>query len=246
MLVRKVAFGAVCALLCVVSIPAFAQSFTGPYIRGDVGWSGSTDANIHDRNFALDGAICGNAACTVPGQLNDVGHAWFLGVGVGAQFAPAFRGDVVYSYRGGYQLSDTDQGSPLTAFGADIASHSLMANVYWDVPLGGGAFAPFVGGGIGWAHNRIGNVSGTSSGVTSFVPGGSNDNFAWQLMAGVGFAVGPRTKLDAFYRYFDGGHIETDAGNVVQGGSVVGTYSGFEGRLHAHELGLSLRFAVGG
>src|SRR5262249_30336669 len=141
-----------CAFLCIAgAAPAWAQPlpFTGLYIRGDAGASWVKDADLHDKNFATDGIILGNAAGTAPGKLNDLGTGWLLGGGIGAQVAPAFRADVVYTYRGGYKLSDTDQGSPPAAFGAHAHSHSVMANIYWDIPLTG--FQPFVGGGIGWA-----------------------------------------------------------------------------------------------
>src|SRR6185503_15973858 len=160
---RKLVFGAVCVLLgTATALPAAAQGFTGLYIRGDLGWSSTIDADIHDKNFGLDGVIFGNSTNTVPGSLKDIGSGWLAGAGIGARVAPAFRADVVYTYRGGYELSDTDQGTPPAAFGADIQSHSLMANIYWDIPLP--AFSPFVGGGLGWARNRMGNVTATSGG----------------------------------------------------------------------------------
>jgi hypothetical protein len=59
--------------------------------------------------------IFGNAGGTVPGMLNDVGSGWLAGVGIGAQIGRGFRTDVAYTYRGGYHLSDTDQGSPPAA-----------------------------------------------------------------------------------------------------------------------------------
>jgi len=238
------AIGGVCAVLCTAAaLPAAAQGLTGLYIRGDVGWTKATDADIHDKNFALDGGIFGNSSNTIPGTLNDIGSGWLAGAGIGSQIAPAFRADVVYTYRGGYDLSDTDQGTPLTAFGANVSSHSVMANVYWDIPLP--VVAPFIGGGVGWARNKMSDVNATTSGTTVFLPSGDRDNFAWQLMAGVAFGFAGPAKLELFYRYFDGGDIESGAGNVTQGGSVVGTYSGMKGNLRAHELVASIRFPIG-
>jgi len=75
-----------------------------------------------------------------------------VGAGIGSQIAPAFRADLVdayRTYRGGYGLSDADQGSPPSAFDADISSHSVMANVYWDIPLP--AVSPFI-----WWRCRLG------------------------------------------------------------------------------------------
>ena len=36
--------------------------------------------------------------------MNDIGSSYVVGIGVGTRFSPMFRGDIVYSYRGGYEL----------------------------------------------------------------------------------------------------------------------------------------------
>jgi opacity protein-like surface antigen len=207
------------------------------YIRGDVGWSATTNANIHDRN-AADHVILGN--------LSDIGSGWFAGGGVGAPIIPGFRGEIAYTYHGGYHLDELDHGTPQARFRADIFAHSVMANGYWDIPYTYAGIVPFLGVGLGWSEVNISDLSSTISGTTAHAPDGTADNLAWQLMVGAGVPVSPGVIVDFFYRYFDGGHGKTEAGNVVVNGSVVGAYSGAEGALHAHELGASLRFAIGG
>jgi OmpA-OmpF porin, OOP family len=241
---RFTLFGGACALLVAASAePAHAQLLPGgAYIRGDLGWSSAKDAELADKDFDLDGFIF-NSAGTGPGTVNDIGSGWLLGIGAGARISDMFRGDIVYTYRGGYELDDTDQAG--NAFGADIHSHSVMANLYWDIPLAMTGFAPFVGAGIGWAGNTMDKVV-TTDGGTFFLPEGSTSNLAWQAMAGVAFTVSPQTTIDLFYRYFDGGDLQTEEGiAVASGGGSAGLYTGARGELVAHEIVVSLRFSFG-
>jgi opacity protein-like surface antigen len=252
---NKILLGAACAFSLAISVvPASAQTTptSGWYLRGDVGWSMSTNANIHDRNSG-DHAVVGPGG--TPGTLSDIGSGWFAGGGAGMQFSPNLRGDIAYTYRGGYQLDQLD--SAATRFKGDFADHAVMATVYGDFPLDWAV--PFVGFGLGWSQVNVSNLSATTglavnplatiplpAGTTVHALGGSSDNFAWQVTAGAGFHVSEGVIIDLFYRYFDAGHVQSQAGNVVTtGGTVVGTYHGAEGALHAHEFGASLRFPLG-
>jgi opacity protein-like surface antigen len=226
--------GAVCAFITTAAtVPASAQS--GGYIRGDLGWSGSVNANIHDRNFPVDHLITGPNGTA--GTLSDTGSGWFGGFGGGLEFLPNFRVDVVYTYRGDYHLDQTDNALPPHQFKANLSSNALMTTAYLDFPIDPSITA-FAGLGVGWSDVKMSNFSSNGN----VAPGGTNDNFAWQVTAGVGFPILEGVKMDVFYRYFDGGHLQTAAGSVTSGGKVVGTYSGAEGALHAHEAGVSLRF----
>jgi opacity protein-like surface antigen len=97
----KILIGSLSVFICAAAaMPAAAQ--TSLYLRGDLGWAGATNANIHDRNFPLDHAITGpNGAA---GTLSDIGSGWLIGGGVGFQWFPNLRGDIVYTYRGDYHL----------------------------------------------------------------------------------------------------------------------------------------------
>jgi opacity protein-like surface antigen len=236
--------GAICALACVHAGAANAQFLgtSGIYVRGDLGWSWARDAEMVDKNFGLDGFIF-NSAGTGPGVVNDIGDSYVLGIGLGARLSPMFRGDIVYSYRGGYQLDDTDQFGD--SFSGDVTSHSVMANVYWDIPFTMTGFQPFVGAGAGWAGNHMKNVS-TADGGVFLLPEGEVSNFAWQAMGGVSFSVSPQATLDVFYRYFDGGKLQVEEGPVLfDDGTPAGPYTGARGKLTAHEIVLSLRWAFG-
>lgn len=247
----KILVGSISTLLCVATVtPASAQTIA--YFRGDLGWSGSTNANVHDRNFNLDHAIVGPGGAA--GTLSDIGSGWLIGAGVGFQWFRGFRGDLVYTYRGGYHLDEADNNH--TQFKGDIHDHSVMANAYWDIPLDNN-FGAFVGFGVGWSEVGFGPISAHTTiavnplivapmpaGTTAIGPEGSQDNFAWQVMAGLSFPLDNGVTMDFFYRYFDAGHFASAAGNVTVNGNVVGTYAGAEGALHAHEINVSVRFAA--
>jgi opacity protein-like surface antigen len=239
--------GAACALLvgAIDAGPAQAQfltGFGGTYLRGDLGWSSAGDAELVDKDFDLDGFIQDQSG-TGPGVVNDIGSGYVLGIGVGSRISELFRGEIVYSFRDGYELDDTDQFG--NAFAGNINSHSVMANLYWDIPLAMAGIAPFVGAGVGWASNNMDDVV-TTDGGTFFLPEGTTSNLAWQAMAGVGFAVSPQTSIDVFYRYFDGGKLQTELDTAfTSGGGSAGTYTGMRGELIAHEIVLSVRFNFG-
>ena len=235
--------GAVCTLIGVVHAkPADAQFLNEVYLRGDLGWSFARDAEIVDKNFGLDGFIFDSAG-TGPGSVNDIGSSYVLGIGMGTRFSPMFRGDIVYSYRGGYELDDTDQFGD--TFSGDVTSHSVMANAYWDIPLQMTGFQPFIGGGVGWAGNRMKDIS-TADGGVFLLPEGETSNFAWQAMGGVSFTVSPQATVDVFYRYFDGGKLQVEEGTVLfDDGTPAGPYTGARGELTAHEIMLSLRWTLG-
>ena len=201
----------------------------------------ATDAGIKDKNFATDTTICGNAACSVAGKLDDVGTSAVVGLAIGNRLPNNMRVELSYGYRGGFALDDKDV--PLTAFKADITSHAVLANVYWDFGASRRGMAPYLGFGLGWARNTVGTISATdTAGTISRAPGGTDSGLAWQLSAGIGWPVSPTAVFDLGYRYFSAGNIETEVGNVTQGGATVSTYQGAEGILSAHEIIAAIRF----
>jgi opacity protein-like surface antigen len=183
-------------------------------------------ANIHDKNFALDKGICGDAACTTAGKIDNAGKSVILSGGIGWRFNQNLRADATVARR---LLYDVKQTMPdATDVAAKVHSWSLMANGYYDFPMARGT--PYVGAGLGWASNKVENVNFSTAGAQS---GGSKSNPAWALMAGVGVPITPRVTLDVGYRYIDLGKFETGPGSG---------YSGVSGKLRAHELIVGFRF----
>ena len=90
-----------------------------------------------------------------------------------------------------------------------VENNSVMLNAYYDIDTGS-KFTPYIGGGIGVAKLK-GKVSYDEE--TDSV---KNDSFAWQLGAGVSYAMTDNLSLDAGYRYVDYGDvtIKEDWGKV--------------------------------
>ena len=73
-----------------------------------------------------------------------------------------------------------------------------------------GAFALFLGGGIGAAHTRIGKTTMTFPATTTTVSGGSRTGLAWMATAGIAVALGESIALHlAGRRYSDLGEVRT-------------------------------------
>lgn len=133
------------------------------------------------------------------------------------------RGEVEFSWRsnnvGGFFTSNVGPIPP-TEFGIvdyDHQTFSVMANAWFDIPMGGG-FSPYVGGGIGWADTSIEGAYVCTNFCTVVPFDFSDDGFAWQLGAGVNFNISPNVQLGVGYRFFQGPEptaLSTWVGNTL-------------------------------
>ena len=83
---------------------------------------------------------------------------------------------------------------------AEVETQSVMLNGYYDIDTGT-KLTPYVGGGLGYAK-----VKGIMTiPAASYYESMDDNNFAWQLGAGVGYAVTENVTVDAGYRYADYG-----------------------------------------
>ena len=123
------------------------------------------------------------------------------------QYMNGLRVEVEAAYRQNNVDGDFSSNYALPtpfAFGTidyDHETFSVLANVWYDFDLAG--VRPYVGGGIGWADVSF-------DGAYTCVGGGncvggpfdfSEDGFAWQLGAGINFAISPNMQLGVGYRY---------------------------------------------
>lgn len=109
-----------------------------------------------------------------------------------------------------------------------LGTTDVMGNLWYDFNMGDG-WKPYVGGGIGWAHINANNVS------TNGVPlvDDTSNVFAYQLGAGIGYALTPRTTVSVDYRYFatkDPTFTDTATGTQ------------FNSQYRTNNVGLSLRY----
>jgi len=236
--------------------PADAQF----YARLDSGFAWGRDANFGDNQAQLDSGaqLFIENETSSPGKLDNIGGSWLIDGGIGYRFNPWLRSDLTVGYRGGYELDQVAQdimdASSAAQVNAEITSIPVLINAYVD--LGGvvsnvGGIVPYVGAGVGFARNEIGDIRAVllDEGLTSLfiAPGGSNVDLAWAIMAGFSAPLpGVRNLfLDVGYRYLDSGKITTDGGPILSEGAVTTSeHAGFEGDLTAHEFKAGLRLML--
>lgn len=147
------------------------------------------------------------------------------------------------SYADNVQTSTGDGFVDATVSGGAITSNSTMLNVYYNIDsftgyVAGGSLRPYVGAGVGLALNTIadyvvfdksfydetGNLGPGSveaggltaiSDVYGYHNGGTMEQMAFQLEAGVTTAMNDGLKLDFFVRYANLGKVKTSGSVVV-------------------------------
>ena len=112
----------------------------------------------------------------------------------------------------GYRQYDFDAG-PTNSIEGQFSTLSLMANGIYSFDLQG--FRPYAGIGIGLARNsaEIEPVTFIIDSESASVEGtGESDVFAYQGLAGIGYALSDRTEVLLGYRYFGTGEGDHGAG----------------------------------
>jgi opacity protein-like surface antigen len=87
----------------------------------------------------------------------------------------------------------------------DIETTALMLNAFYDFDLGGN-WSPYLGAGVGQIDTDI-NFSPSGVAVLS----DSDDDFGYQLFAGVSYKISESLSVFLNYRYMDGGQVNLDA-----------------------------------
>jgi opacity protein-like surface antigen len=117
--------------------------------------------------------------------------AWSIGGGIGRYFGHGFRGDITVDHLFDANIESTFCGCDGTASHAkfDFSSTVVLANLYYDFNRGG-RFVPYIGGGIGFAHNEAGSGTVTEDcGCEGKIGGGSSNSFAAAAMAGISWKI---------------------------------------------------------
>ena len=176
-------------------------------------------------SFYLRGSVAGNLAWarevdhpTEPGSpfaIDEFGYGYSAGLGVGFESGDGLRFDVTVDHLQNDGMSAVITGpGPVTDGRHDLHLRStiVLANAYYDFGLGdfglsaaGGMFG-YVGGGVGVAFNRMGNVEPGASVATNW---GSNTSLAAAGMVGVGYDFGALV-ADLGYRGLYINHIENN------------------------------------
>ncbi|WP_084196820.1 OmpA family protein [Solimonas soli] len=155
------------------------------------------------------------------------------GFGGGATLGYMFDGGLRPELNFTYSQADWDTitlrdsaGNSVTSSpdSAKLKAMRLMANAWYDIDFGTWV-VPYLGGGVGYQRTEI-----SGSGAND-----SDNGFAWQLGAGVGFLLSPRTTLSLDYRFVNASDPEF---GTADGGKLTTEYQ-------SHNVGLGLRYAFG-
>ena len=228
---------------------------TGWYARIDGGYNWTTQPDVY-----VDGYNTSNV------KSDD---AWSIGGGIGRYFGHGFRGDLTIDHLFNADISGhiTDScGCDVGDFKSGFNSTVFLANLYYDFNRGG-RFIPYVGAGIGFAHNKIdGGTVESGCGCVATYDGGSDTNFAAAAMAGFAWKIrgGEPTYVgglkdgtqvavsDGRALYLDVGYRYLWLGDVKSGDLVFAPHGGgtpppppadpkFD-NIGAHELRVGLRY----
>ena len=105
-----------------------------------------------------------------------------------------------------------------------------MWNTYYDINTGT-KFTPYVGVGLGVARLKAKEIN---QGKSTYISGKKDaTNFAWQIGAGVNYALTDNWSVDLGYRYLDEGHVKYED---AQGSNK------FEAKSHEFLLGARYTF----
>jgi opacity protein-like surface antigen len=136
-----------------------------------------------------------------------------------------------------------------------LSSTVFLLNGYVDLGTWSG-FTPFLGAGVGFAQHKFANLTdmgiadnyalGVYTGTSGVAPHRFADktktDFAWALMAGVGYDLSQSHKLEIGYRYLNMGK---GSQSLSCGGATCGDYINYKD-IDAHEFKVGLRWMLGG
>lgn len=174
--IKSILIISVCAVLLAFSPSAYSAE--GLYVSGNIGLAMPTDSDVTDS--------------TEPGVTMDVesDDGLALGVAVGYGF-----GNIRAEGEIAYQKNDLDKvsvGGESFDLSGDTSSLAFLLNGYYDFK-NKSAFTPFISAGLGLAKVEISDDEGLDEDDTVF---------AYQVGAGVGYAINEKVTLDLKYRYF--------------------------------------------
>jgi opacity protein-like surface antigen len=186
-------------LAMAIGLAAGSVAIAAPYVSFNMGAVWVNDSEYSDSGTYYDGF-----------SYMDEGEFTFdTGFGVTAAFGNAFDHGLRVEVEFGYRINDIDEAegtySEFNPYGnkvyekdyfgslsGEVMTSSLMLNIFYEF-LPRSLVSPFVGAGIGIA-NVIGDID--------YYDDENDTVFAYQLAAGVAFALNQNLKLDLQYRFF--------------------------------------------
>jgi opacity protein-like surface antigen len=253
-------------------LPPAPIEFSGWYLRGDLGLAISAAPKFDTTPDALASGIAGGSltASATEGYFNPtISESGFFDFGFGYQFNNWFRADVTEELRGGGSFQGLeivdDSGHTGGAaqwadfYRANLSSYVTLLNLYGDLGTWYGV-TPYVGGGIGFAYNRLSGatdigsaavVGSPTSATGGYLENGGKWNFAWSLGAGLDFDVTQNLKLELGYRYLNYGGAKSGVSHCLSGDSSVGFFNCSQAyyletrQLASNDFRIGLRWMIG-
>jgi opacity protein-like surface antigen len=172
-----------------------------PYLRLDAGYAFSDKA--------------GGNIVTGSGFGNDFGKGFVGGGGLGVKLAKSgaisIRFDVTGSTTPSLSSNHTGSLADGTVVAANVKTDNttILGNLYADIDTGW-AITPFIGVGVGSAHNKVKTLTFTNpAGAFAQILGSSTTSTAWTVTAGGSYTILPNFIIDLGYRYTDAGLVNT-------------------------------------
>lgn len=187
-------------------------------------------------------------------------YQWRERSGESADTFTDFKGGYNFSGAIGYRFGDFRTDVEVSLFGnaieavsasvtgrrpgdGNVTGRAFMLNLYYDIPIRNSPLKPYLGGGIGIYNTKINNLTNDLLASVPAQFGGpfivedekSNEVFAFQIRAGLGYEINSTWTVFLGYRYFGGSTLTfTD--------TIFGTLKPSGARLHAIEVGTRISF----
>lgn len=203
-----------------------------PYVSGKLTYS----------EIKVDGSQVSNGTSQTA-DIEDKVYGFNAAVGASTKVPfGSLRGEFEFGYKDGMKdnytsAADAARGAS-AIMKADIQTY--MFNLYYDIDTGT-KFTPYVGAGIGMAHiDAKSNYADPTYKAHSSLSKSANE-FAYQLSAGVSYAMNENVSFDLGYRYTDLGSIDGSS-NVYQGDKVLFP-ADMKADFESHEIMLGARYS---
>ncbi len=163
---------------------------------------------------------------------------YILGSMIGYRFSPQTRLELEYNYFN----NDTQTVAPPPSIGlGSVSGNAYMLNFYYDFPIDGSQFSPYLGVGAGFLNTSVKNLSNVVLSTVPppngpiFVNGISENAFAFQVRLGTSYTLSTNWELFAGYHYFN-------SNTLVFNNTVFGTLRPDGAKLHIFEFGTRYSF----
>lgn len=165
-----------------------------PSIQGDNITNGSTGNGTGRGSLSTSGGFWGGAAGGYHwGVFRLEGMGSYESHSLGAFDSPQFS----YVDTGGRRHTDLNAHPSLSG---DLRIFTGFLNAVLDVKFGS-AFEPFIGGGVGFAHVTMSDVTGSSNGNAFKLTDSSDTVLAFQALAGFAYRFTPTFAAELGYRF---------------------------------------------